>query len=114
MTKPSFKENGIGVWVYLAAVLVFYIWAMEGFSATRSKTYNSDIPGMSDFRYTQCVRLGTEVIELQTSNEQRYYDKQEEWGRSCGLKELNRVLTGNPLRYFPGEISPLEWARRGK
>jgi hypothetical protein len=93
---------------------VFYIWAIGGFSGTSSKTYSSDIPGMSDFRYTQCVRLGSEVIELQASNAQRYYAKQEEWDRSCGSKELNRILEGNPLKYFPGEISPLEWARRGK
>ena len=124
-TKTIVKKNGAGAWIILSIGLISVICAFTGFKGFSGKTYKSNIAGMSDAQYTQCIELGSEVMETQddafpdnsvTSSSngnvtkyQQYYDQ---WNRKCGLKALQRMGADLKNTSYPPS-SPLDWAKLG-
>ena len=122
-TKTIVKKNGAGVWIILSIGLISVIWAFTGFKGFGGKTYKSNIAGMSDSQYAQCIKLGSEVMEAQDdaypdnsvrsssdSNIRRYGKKQDEWTRSCSLQALEKMGVDFNAKTFP-PTSPLDWAK---
>jgi len=122
LTKPVVKKNGIGAWIIFGIGLMSVIWVFGGFTGIGGKTYKSNISGMSDAKYTQCIKLGSEVMETQDdafpdnsvtssskSNVKKYNNKYDQWNRSCSLQALQRSGVNFKNTSYPPS-SPLDWA----
>jgi len=108
LTKELGEKTSVIALILLGGVVAFGGWvSMPAWPS--SKAYKSTIRGMSDARYAQCVSLGSEVMELQGSGGQSYFNKQDEWTRYCGisaLKGMGVTLSSNPI-----PLNPKAWAR---
>jgi len=126
LTKPVVKKNGIGAWIIFGIGLISVIWVFGGFTRIGGKTYKSNISGMSDAQYAQCIELGSEVMEAQDdaypdnsvtssskSNVKKYNNKYDEWNRSCSLQTLQNMGVDFNTKTFPPS-SPLDWAKIAK
>lgn len=111
---------------FLIAVFPLLCWFYWKIGQIGGETYRSEISGMSDAMYSQCVELGSEVMEAQddaypdnsvtsssNSNIKIYQNKYDQWNRSCGLQALqNMGVDFNTKTFLPS--SPLDWAKQGK